>query len=429
MSATAPLLESLAQAWDALPAADMPAWYRERQQRALDAARVASWPARGMESWKYTSLQRAGAVPMRLAAAAGGDPARLKTVDRAAPGLVFGDGRLVRAEDFADSGIELQPLSRALRDDAEPVRFAIAREAVEGDVFDLLNAAFARDGAWLRAAPGADEARWITLGAHGTRGVSSHLAHRIDIGAGARLRVCVAHEGVDDAGAAGAAPPALSTLVTRIRVQRGARLDLAWIAPAAGDARIVRTRIELEQGAELVMSILDAGAAPSRHDLRVVLRGEHASATLGGAFLLRDAAHADVQLELLHEARNTRSQTTWRAIAGDRGGAVFDGHITVAHGADGTDAQLGCKSLALSAQAEIDARPVLEIYTDDVKCAHGATVGQIDEQALFYLRTRGLPEAEARALLLRAFAQEAFVDTAHAPLPDALSAAFGGEEA
>jgi Fe-S cluster assembly protein SufD len=425
-SAPAPLLQSLPQAWQALPAGDLPAWFRERQQRALEAARTAPWPARGMEAWKYTSLQRTAAAPLRIAPTGahaepeeGGD----------APGLVFRNGHVTQASGGIAAGIELQPLSRLLREDPEAVRFVIARETDDGDVLDRLNTAFARDGAWLRAGAGASEARWITLRSGSARGASAHLAHRIDVGEGARLRVRVELDGYDDAPETSAddnAPaPALATLLTRVRVQRGGRLELAWIAPAGVDARIMRTRIELEHGAELVMTVLDAGASPSRHDLRVSLRGERAMANIGGAFLLRDAAHADLQLDLRHEARNTRSQTTWRAIAGDRGRAVFNGQITVAHGADGTDAQLGCKSLALSPQAEIDAKPVLEIYTDDVKCAHGATVGQIDEQALFYLRTRGLPEDAARALLLRAFAQEAFVDAGNSPVSEALSALSG----
>jgi Fe-S cluster assembly protein SufD len=163
------------------------------------------------------------------------------------------------------------------------------------------------------------------------------------------------------------------------------------------------------------LHVLDAGAAPSRHDLTVVLTGEGAQADLGGVFLLDGRQHADLQLDLRHDSPDAVSHTTWRAIANDRSRAVFNGQITVAKGADGTDAQLGCKSLLGSAQAEIDAKPVLVIHADDVKCAHGATVGQLDAQALFYLRSRGIDREQARAMLMRAFAVEAFADQADSP--------------
>src|SRR5690606_32556319 len=139
-----------------------------------------------------------------------------------------------------------------------------------------------------------------------------------------------------------------------------------------------RTRIELEADARLTLHVLDAGAAPSRHDLTVALGGENAQADVGGVFLLDGRRLADLQFDLRHDSPNAFSNTTWRAIANGRSRAVFNGHISVAKGADGTDAQLGCKSLLGSVQAEVDAKPVLEIYADDVKCAHGATVGQLD---------------------------------------------------
>ena len=177
------------------------------------------------------------------------------------------------------------------------------------------------------------------------------------------------------------------------------------------------------------MQVLDAGAAPSRHDLAIALRGENALAELGGAFLLADKRHADMQLDMQHLAGDADSDTRWRVIADDRSRAVFNGYITVAPGADGTDAQLSCKSLLGSSLAEVDAQPALEIHAEDVKCGHGATVGQLDEQALFYLRSRGIDAAQARTLLKRAFAVEAFAAAPETPAASRLVAVLDRESA
>lgn len=404
------LLDSLAPAWAATSAPDLPAWWRERQRRALQAAQEATWPDRGAERWKYTSLhalsQRAPETLVTSAAPTQWDR----------PGLRYVDGALaaIGATEPA-SGIELASLSSLIDADDERLRFAIGREAEGRDVFDHINTAFAADGAWLRAPADVELQDWLHLtmasgAAEDDR--AWHLTHRIELASGARLRLLVEVEGGE--------AKRFATAQTRIRIHRGAQLDLAWCAsPAAALSLIARTRIELEAGARLRLHLLDGGAAPSRHELTIALRGEHAHSELGGVFLLGDRRHADVQLDLRHEHADTSSETTWRAIAGDRARAVFDGHITVAVGADGTDAQLGCKSLLTSTQAEVDAKPVLEIYADDVKCAHGATVGQLDAQALFYLRARGLPEAQARSLLMSAFCQEAFGDAGAVASPAA----------
>jgi Fe-S cluster assembly protein SufD len=413
-----PLQDSLVAAWESGPRTDLPGWFRDRQRRALESAIASPWPTRAAEAWRYTSLHSLAQLP--LAHGAHLAPAHAESTGT---GLSFVDGMLAEVSQAGlPAGLKLGSLSEALASDAETLRFVVAREPEEGDVFDRLNAAFASHGVWLRADRDVTDTRWFEVRARSSdrmAGHAWHLAHRIDIGEGARIRVAFDLDA--DPSATG-----LSTVTSRIRVQRGAELDLAWIArPAAGLAAISRTHIDVERGATLRMHVVDAGSAPSRHDLRIALRGEDAISHLGGVFLLDGRRHADVQLDLRHEAPRASSRTTWRAIANDRSRAVFNGHITVAAGADGTDAQLGCKSLLGSTQAEIDARPVLEIYADDVKCAHGATVGQLDEQALFYLRTRGLDESAARNLLTRAFAAEAITGTGASPALATLEAWLG----
>ena len=128
--------------------------------------------------------------------------------------------------------------------------------------------------------------------------------------------------------------------------------------------------------------------------------------------------HADVNIDARHRAKHTRADIVWRGLADQRGHAIFAGQLIVEEGADGADAALSNKNLLLSPHAEIDTRPVLEIYADEVKAAHGATVGRLDERSLFYLRSRGISEAEARRILQLAFAREPLLQLSDAGLRD-----------
>jgi Fe-S cluster assembly protein SufD len=139
-------------------------------------------------------------------------------------------------------------------------------------------------------------------------------------------------------------------------------------------------------------------------------------------FALRGRQHADTHLEVRHDARDTVSDVLWRGVADQRARGVFHGAITVAAGADGADANLSNKNLLLSPHAEIDTQPVLEIYADEVKAAHGATVGQLDERAMFYLRSRGIPPETARQLLIAAFCGAALREMPFAGLREHLDA-------
>jgi Fe-S cluster assembly protein SufD len=152
---------------------------------------------------------------------------------------------------------------------------------------------------------------------------------------------------------------------------------------------------------------LELGGALVRHELTADVLGDRARFNTRGVFALTGRQHVDTQLEVHHKARDTASEALWRGIADGRSRGVFRGAIVVAEGADGTDASLSNKNLLLSGSAEIDTKPELEIYADEVKAAHGATIGQLDERSLFYLRSRGIPLVEARSLLTLAFCRAA----------------------
>jgi Fe-S cluster assembly protein SufD len=165
---------------------------------------------------------------------------------------------------------------------------------------------------------------------------------------------------------------------------------------------------------------LELGAALSRHELNVSLQGEAAQLHANGVLLADGRRHLDTRLGIDHVARDTRCALTWRGLAAGRARAAFHGGIEIRAGADGSIAGLSNKNLLLSEGAEIDTQPVLVIHADEVQAAHGATVGQLDPTAMFYLRSRGLPAVQARALLTTAFCRETLAVVENEALRDAL---------
>lgn len=206
-------------------------------------------------------------------------------------------------------------------------------------------------------------------------------------------------------------------LSSRVQVGAGGRLRVTTLCDLPDSASLYRReQITIATGGTCVSTHALFGGRLQRFDLDIELAGEQASYVAHGVFAPRGRQHIDVHLDARHAARNTRSEISWRGVADQRSRGILHGAITVASGADGADAQLQTKNLLLSPHAEIDAQPVLEIHADEVRAAHGATVGQLDERALFYLRSRGLPLALARNLLIAGFCREAFVGVGDAVL-------------
>jgi len=249
-----------------------------------------------------------------------------------------------------------------------------------------------RDGQRLHlvfaSVPGARSARW-----------QREFAITLDHGSAEIIEQHIGCAGADVLGEA----------TSRVRVGAGARLRVTTLCDLPDSASLYRReRVDVAAGASYSSTHALFGGRLQRFDLDVELAGERANYTAHGVFAARGRQHIDVHLDARHAARDTRSEVSWRGVADQRGRGILRGAITVAAGADGADAQLQTKNLLLSPHAEFDAQPVLEIHADEVKAAHGATVGQLDERALFYLRSRGLPAGAARNLLIAGFCSEAF---------------------
>jgi Fe-S cluster assembly protein SufD len=304
----------------------------------------------------------------------------------------------------------------------EPWRGALVRDGrAPAGAFTRLNTALAAEGPIVRVAAGAEIAQPVQLvfvGAAAEHDIAWHVRALIEVGAGASLRLVEHH-------VQGGAPSAtqLGNVVAQYAVGAGARLEVVQIQQAGADATLIRrSEFSLSERSTLATHTLELGAQLMRHDIDVALSGESARFVSRGVFALRGRQHADTHMDVRHDARDTVSDIVWRGVADERARGVFHGAITVAAGADGADASLSNKNLLLSPHAEIDTQPVLEIHADEVKAAHGATVGQLDERALFYLRTRGLPMDAARRLLITAFCGAVIADVPLAELREHLDA-------
>lgn len=195
--------------------------------------------------------------------------------------------------------------------------------------------------------------------------------------------------------------------LTAIRLSPSARLMRAVRLAQGSGFQSLRDEAEIARGASLVATVLAEGDAGSRIDGHLRLTGEAAFAEMGGALLTRGGQRHEAAVVVRHEAENGMSRQTWRAVADDTAVASLSARVEVARGAQKTDGEQSLRGLLLKRAATVNLKPELEIFADDVKCAHGATVGELDRQALFYLASRGVAPAEARALLTRAFVADA----------------------
>jgi Fe-S cluster assembly protein SufD len=240
----------------------------------------------------------------------------------------------------------------------------------------------------------------VFIGAPAGGDQAMHPRHLLELREGASGTVVEHHLG-------SGAHRHLANHVVHVHLARGAALTHARLqAEDAGATLFARTDAVLAADASYRRVDLELGAALSRHELNVALQGERASLVAGGVLLADGRRHVDTRLGIEHQARDTTCELPWRALADGRGRAVFHGGIEIRAGADGSDANLSSRNLLLSDSAEIDTQPVLVIHADEVKAAHGATVGRLDDTALFYLRSRGLPLADARRMLVQAFLRE-----------------------
>ena len=415
-----PFVESMQAAAAARLPGSGPAWLDDARRQALRAFIERGLPDTRNELWKYTALR----ALQRRAYASRDDEAASRVVAHEllrldgceGPRAVFVNGvfraDLSRLDELAGS-ISLQPLADALQHQPEPLRFLLPARADEDDGFTLLSRALAADGLIVRVADGArvpQPLHIVHVGTNAGSAVAWHLRDLIELGEGASLSVIEHHVGDDTMGH-------LANLARTVTLRARAQLDWTIVQRASQDATLLRrTDCVLHEDAQLDFHALELGGKLARHELRVDLAGDRARFASRGAFVLDGRQHGDSEVLVTHRGRDTVSDSLWRGVAGDSARGVVHGRILVQPGADGSDGSFYNKNLLLSPMAEIDTRPALEIYADEVKANHGATVGQLDENVLFYLRSRGIPLEVARRMLVRAFCGVALDGIQPAPL-------------
>lgn len=349
------------------------------------------------EAWRYTSLR--GLASARFEeplTAVGTAPDLAPTLD--APRLVLVDGRY-------QPGLSTPPDTIALETFADRPEFGREPDAKQPMV--ALNTMMADDGLRLHVAAGVDAGTIVLLsiGLDNHRPVAFHPRHRIELEAGARLTIVEVARGEGTY---------LHNAVHEIVVAEGATLAHVRLQEESQEAFHVQTGfVEIGEGGTYDAFVLTLGSRLARTEINARLLGPTASVHLNGAQLLGGDQHGDITTVVAHDAPNCASRQTIKNVLSDRARGVFQGRIEVARVAQKTDGYQMNQALLLSPNAEIDCKPQLEIYADDVKCSHGATVGELDADQLFYLRTRGIPEAQARSILVRAFLAEALDPIAH----------------
>jgi Fe-S cluster assembly protein SufD len=409
------LLDSLAAGFDGDGA----------RRAALDDALRDGLPHARSEAWKYTPLRtlERRAFAARTPGTTAFDAAVL--ADIPAPRLVFVNGSYDVAHSEVGglpAGVDLRPLSNALAGGDPGASSLLERRFQRADeVFARLNAALASQGLLLRVEAGLQvetPLHLVTIGAPTGADSAWHMRHLIELGAGASLTLVEHH-------LASGEHAHLGNALTHVHLADDASLVHARLQEESPRATLLtRTDAVLARNAHYQRVDIELGAALSRHELNVRLEGEGANLSANGVLLATGKRHLDTRLGIEHIARDTQCDLTWRGLAAGRSRAVFHGGILIHAGADGSDANLSNKNLLLSDAAEIDSQPVLEIHADEVKAAHGATVGQLDPTAMFYLRSRGLPEADARRLLTTAFCREVVNTIGPGEVRDTLTAAL-----
>jgi Fe-S cluster assembly protein SufD len=266
-----------------------------------------------------------------------------------------------------------------------------------------LNDAAALDGVLVELAAGAlvEDPIEIVFASVPAPGAGwSHPRVVVVAGAGARATLVETY-------LSGPSGSSVTNAVTQVHLGQGAELEHCVLQGAGMDSFCFSSlEARLARGSRLSSRLLAAGGRIGRHEIGVVLAGEGAHVDLDGLFLTGGGQHHDNPVLVDHAARGCTSRQFYKGVVSGDGHGVFNGHLVVRPGADGTDAAQVNKNLLLSERAEIDTRPRLEINADDVACSHGAAVGQLDPDALFYLRSRGVSEGEARAALVSGFARE-----------------------
>lgn len=392
--------------------ASAPEWLRDLRQAALDSFVRLGLPTTRQEDWRYTSVEPIISTGF---AAANGEAKLLRAEDLYAPSftdpaynrIVFVNG--VFCPQFSSirelpAGVQVKSLSAALVANDSTVRPHLSRNTVSREQpFVALNTAFTAEGAFVLIPKGVTIAEPIYLvfcSFGSVNPVMSHPRNLIVFEAESQARIVESYIGLGD-------QPTLTNVVTDVAGGAGSVIDYYRLQNESSRGyQVAALEAQLSRDCSFTAHSVTLGGSLIRNDVHVVLDGEGSECVLNGLYLLDDKQHVDNHTEIEHAKPRATSQELYKGILSGAAHAVFNGKILVQKDAQKTDARQTNKNLLLSEHAAVNTKPQLEIHADDVKCSHGSTIGQLDKDALFYLRSRGLAVAEAQSLLSYAFASD-----------------------
>ena len=383
---------------------------------ALARWQASGWPDAKAESWRFTRLGTAVARELAPATDAGqtgrelgresGAEITAIATEMNAHVIRFYNGMLdIRSLDGLPGGISA---TQSLDADFEAIAAEVAGLAPADHPVGNLSLAVMSSGLRLSVKAGMNVEQPVLLAFEGDGdNVSAHPVVMVDVGIGGAAVIAEWHQ----------SQTGLSAPLVALRLGNKARLDYAKVqAEGARNMHLAATGIALGEGSVFAGFSISAGGQLARLETHVTLTGETAECNLSAIYLGRDKQHHDITTYMDHAVGHCHSSQIIRGVLDDASRGVFQGKVHVAPDAQKTDGQQMSRALLLSRKAEADAKPELEIYADDVICAHGATVGELDETQLFYLTSRGIPKATARAMLIGAFLDDAIDSVENAAL-------------
>jgi Fe-S cluster assembly protein SufD len=389
-----------------------PAWLSPIRERALAAFQAAGFPTTKNEDWHFTNpsaIAEATFAPMHEPAGtiAASQLTPLLFGETSWPRLVFVNGRFMPSlSSNGLDGVKAMSLAVAYREEPSLLEQHLTRQADTQDpaqVFSAINTALMNDGAVIHVQRGVNVESPINLLFLSDEGASGGACHpRVLIVAEAQSQVTIIEQYASVGGTR-----YFTNAVTEGWVGDGATLNLFRLQREARDAfHVGTTAVRQGRDSHFVSFSFVTGADLSRINVYANLHGAGCGATLNGLYMLDGTQHCDHQTRIVHAEPNCYSRELYKGVLDDSSHGVFNGKVYVHPEAQKTDGKQTNNTLLLSERARIDTKPQLEIFADDVKCTHGATVGRIDETALFYMKSRGIPNHEARKLLTYAFCAE-----------------------
>ncbi len=387
-------------------------WLQPVRRAAIARFTELGFPTTRDEDWRYTNVAPLAQIAFQLTS-----DSRVELSPRAIeqfmlPGLggiqlVFVNGRYAPSLSSPGSpggGLTVRSLAQAIREDRDVLEQHLARYAgYHQDAFSALNTAFMEDGAFVHVARGRvieEPIRVLFVSTATADPIATHPRNLIVMDEDSQAVILEDYVALD-------ADVYFSNVVTEVVVGQNSVLTHYMIERESHQAFSVST-LRLEQGrsSNVTSHTVLLGGALVRNNVHPVFAGEGSECLINGLFMATGSQHMDNFMRVEHASPHCDSRQFYHGILDGRSHGIFSGRIIVHKDAQKTDAKQTNKNLLLSQEAQIDSKPQLEIYADDVKCTHGATIGQIDQDAIFYLRSRGIAENAARALLLFGFAGE-----------------------